>query len=152
MTRPQPHITSALPRNQSADQNSQIWHKFPAANGAQEPLRKARCRRHCYRKQEIPSTTWEPIPALQLLFFDADTNCSKVYLDNNDNKGRLRWLTITGVSAPSDQSEKANRLTGPIFVPGMTTNWFQQEAMVRHVQSDAGNRWGSGLRNQQLVG
>lgn len=144
MTRPQPHITSALPRNQSADQNSQIWQKFPAANRAQEPLRKAICHRHCYRKQELPSPTWEPITALRLVLFGANTSCSQVYLDNNDNNKvfrlMMRSLTISEVSAPSDQSEKAIRLTGPIFVPGMTTNWFQQEAMVRHVQSDVGNR------------
>lgn len=27
-------------------------------------------------------------------------------------------------------------LTGPIFVPRMAANWFQEEAMVRHDQSD----------------
>lgn len=54
--------TSALHRNQSADRNGQIWRSFPAANAAQKLLRKAP-RRHpnCYRKQEIPSPTWEPI-------------------------------------------------------------------------------------------
>lgn len=43
-------------------------------------------------------------------------------------------------------------LTGPIFVPSMTTNWFQQEAMVRHGQSDVRIGSGSGKRNQELVG
>lgn len=32
--------------------------------------------------------------------------------------------------------ETAARLTGAIFIPGVAANWFQQEAMVRHGQSD----------------
>lgn len=46
----------------------------------------------------------------------------------------------------SDQSERAGRLTGSIFVPGMAANWFQQEAVVRHDQSDVRRRSGSSRR------
>lgn len=38
-----------------------------------------------------------------------------------------------------------------IFIPGMAANWFQQETMVCHSQSDARDRQGSGLQNQGLV-
>lgn len=40
-----------------------------------------------------------------------------------------------------------HRLTGTIFIPGMAANGFQQEAVVRHGQSDVSNRPGSELRN-----
>lgn len=40
-----------------------------------------------------------------------------------------------------------HRLTGTIFIPGMAANGFQQEAVVRHGQSDVRNRPGSDLRN-----
>lgn len=63
----------------------------------------------------------------------------------------MRRFRVTETQALSDQSEKASRLTGTIFIPGMAANWFQQEAMVRHGQSDVRNRPGSGLRNQGLV-
>lgn len=36
--------------------------------------------------------------------------------------------------------ETAARLTGAIFIPGVAANWFQQEAMVRHGQSDVRNK------------
>lgn len=64
----------------------------------------------------------------------------------------MRQLRITETQVPSDQSERANRLTGTIFIPGMAANWFQQEAIVRHGQSDVRHRPGSGVRNQKLVG
>lgn len=64
----------------------------------------------------------------------------------------MRRLKASEIQARSDQSEKASRLTGPIFIPGMAANWFQQEAMVRHGQSDVRNRPGSSVRNQRLVG
>lgn len=54
------------------------------------------------------------------------------------------------MQAPCVPSEKAIKLTGAIFIPGMAANWFQQEAVVGHGQSDVRNRPGSGLRNQEL--
>lgn len=50
------------------------------------------------------------------------------------------------VQGTVQMSEWAKGLTGPIFVPGMTTNWFQQEAMVRHGQSDSDQEVERGTR------
>lgn len=57
----------------------------------------------------------------------------------------MRPLEVTE-EQKSDQSERAGRLTGSIFVPGMAANWFQQEAVVRHDQSDVRRRSGSSRR------
>lgn len=143
MTRPEMAVTSSLPGTKALIKTAKYGIRFLELTEHKSLSEKALAVTG-NRKYLLP-------PGSQSQTSDYYTIC---FLEHSVVRARcleMRRFRVTETQALSDQSEKASRLTGTIFIPGMAANWFQQEAMVRHGQSDVRNRPGSGLRNQGLV-